>query len=156
MANKLAYVTGDREVDAILAQFEPKFQKKYGRKASRNAAKKVMTEAKAKAPEDTGALKRSLIIRTAKRSRKIAFGHRVIIDRDRLIKYAGKFGKKISKDKKRNNEPFFYPSVIEFGDKDTPAQKPLRNALFGNEAAIKSYFLDELKAQIRETKPLTK
>lgn len=156
MPNKLAYVTGDKEIDAVLRQFEPKFQKKYGRIASRNSAKKIMEEVRATGPEDTGAMKRSLVVKSAPRSRTRAFGHRVIIDRNRLFQFAQKLGKKISKDKKRNNEPFFYPSVVEFGDKDTAAQKPLRNALFGNEQAINSFFREELSKQIRATTPLTK
>lgn len=151
-----AFVTGDKEVDALLAQFEPKYQKKYGRKASRDAMKLIKDVYLARAPVDIGAMRDAASIKSAPRSRRYAFGHRLYLDRNKLFALAAKRGKKLSKDKKRNNEPFYYPAVVEFGDKDTPARFPLRKSLFDNESAMRKFFITELARQIRETKPLTK
>lgn len=148
-----AFVTGDAEVDAVLAQFEPKFQRKYGRKAAGKAAKLVLEDFTNLASEDTGVMVMSATTRAAKRSRKYAFGRMVVIDREKLFALAEEEGKELSPDKKRGGEPYFYPMVIEFGDHDTEAQKPLRMATYGNEAEIRKNFLDELRRQIAETKP---
>lgn len=150
---KLAYVTGDKQIDAVLAQFEPKFQKKYGRRAARDAAKFILADFKAEAPEDTGAMVASAKVKAAKRSRSFAFGSLVVLDREKLVQEAEARGKEMSLDKKRGGEPYFYPAIVEFGDSDTPAQKPLRRALYGNEAAVRQKFMDALKEQIRATKP---
>jgi len=74
-----------------------------------------------------------------------AIGHRVWIDRRRLFKrYESNYGHPPGR-RKGDDEPFFYPTVIEFGDSDTPAQKPLRQAVYGNERKIRDLFLRELR-----------
>jgi HK97 gp10 family phage protein len=150
---KLAFVTGDKEVDKVLANFEPKWQKKHGRRAARDAAKFALADFKNLAPEDTGAMVAAAKVKAAKRSRKFAFGSLIHIDRDKMFAHRKAEGERVALDKKRGGEPFFYPSVIEFGDSDTEAQKPLRTALYGNETEIKRVFMDSLRAAIRETKP---
>lgn len=56
-------VTGDKELDRILATFTPKIQKKLQRRACRRAAKPVLNYAKGYVPVRDGELEASLRIR---------------------------------------------------------------------------------------------
>jgi HK97 gp10 family phage protein len=140
-------VTGDKEVDRALKALEPKLRNKALKKASRDAAKNVLEEYKRVVPVESGAMRDSAKVRVMKK-KKDAMGHSVILDRDRLFALAKARGKQLSIDRKRGNEPFFYPSVVEFGDKDTEAQRPLRKALFDKETAHKAFFMRELRKQL--------
>lgn len=61
-------IEGDKEVQAKLDQLEPKLAKKIMRKALREGQKVISKEAKANAPKDTGALRKSISVRAGKRS----------------------------------------------------------------------------------------
>jgi GAF domain-containing protein len=43
---------------------------------------------------------------------------------------------------------FFYPAVIELGDKDTPAQRPMRAALYDSEREVLQEFRTQLEVAI--------
>ena len=138
-------VTGDKELDAMFRQLPITLQKKHMRKATRAAAKKVNQEFKDNVPTETGALRDSAKVKAVKRKRNVT-GHRVHIDREKLILERAARGGTIGFDKKRG-EPFFYPAVIEF---DPGGDKPLRSALYGNEDEIKREAIAGVKAMIRE------
>lgn len=143
----LAFVTGDAEVDAVLANFSHTWQKQQGRKAGRDAAKLVLDDFKQTAPMDTGAMAEAAVVRSAKRSRKQAFGFLVYVDRKRLFSHATSAGKELSVDK-RDGGPYYWPAVIEFGDHDTPAQRPLRSSLWQNQGPVRELFLASLRRHI--------
>lgn len=68
----IIYVTGNRELDGLLSNFEQKIVKGMFRKATRVVAKALKPKIDAATPVKTGALKKSMKIRALKRSRKAA------------------------------------------------------------------------------------
>lgn len=75
-------VTGDKALDRKLAELTPKLQKTGIRKGTRDAAKYILQFARMLAPIETGELKQSLRVRTAKgrggtRLRRGTQGHAV-------------------------------------------------------------------------------
>lgn len=141
-------VTGVPEVDRAMAQFEAKVQKKYARTALNNAIKFVETKYKELVPVETGAMRDATKRRTPKAKRRGDIGRSLIIDRDRLFKLRTARSGRPPGSRQGEDGPFFYPAVIELGDKDTPAQRPLRAALYGNEQQIKQEFVNQLRAAI--------
>lgn len=140
-------VTGVAEVDQAMAQFEAKVQKKYIRTALNTSIKKVQEKYIALVPAVSGSMRDAAVRRTPKGKRG-TLRRALIIDRDKLIKlYTARTGKPPTK-RTKDDEPFFYPAVIELGDSDTPAQRPMRAALYGNEAQIKAEFVNQLRAAI--------
>ena len=69
MAERVS-LTGDKALDAALAELEPKMQKKILRKATRESAKLAMANIARRAPVKTGRLRDSFKVRSRKRSRK--------------------------------------------------------------------------------------
>lgn len=70
MAELRFTLSGDNDLDAIFKNLEPKVQKKVLRPALRAAAKIIQTEAKARAPVKSGALRDSIKVRAGARTRK--------------------------------------------------------------------------------------
>lgn len=62
-------VTGDKEINKMLAEFPAALQKKWVKAAARPAAKALLPTQKRNTPTKTEALKRSMTVRAVKRSR---------------------------------------------------------------------------------------
>lgn len=151
------FVTGIAEVDKRLRELPLSLQKKGARKATRRVAKAVQEEALRLVPVKSGALKKSLIVRAAKRSRKKENMHDVaamVITRDGMFKgnqyYAGflEYGTKKRwsvRQTKRSDGP-----VGQFRGA-IPAEKFwfLRPALYRNQNAKYRMFVDELGTWLR-------
>ena len=70
MAKEIKFaITGDKELNAALKALGSKLALKLERKALRQVAKPVLADAKANCPVDSGDLKRSLKLRSMRRSR---------------------------------------------------------------------------------------
>ncbi|WP_165068264.1 HK97-gp10 family putative phage morphogenesis protein [Paludisphaera rhizosphaerae] len=82
--SKATIVTGIEEIDRRLRQLEPAIGKKVVRQAIRQALKPVLAAAKANAPVESGALKRSIKLRAVKPKvrRKGVVGLDVRVDKD--------------------------------------------------------------------------
>lgn len=125
-------ITGDRELDRKLKGMEGKFKKKLSRKATRKAAKEiVLPAAKANAPVGTGDLRKSLVVRTIKRSRS-RIGHQVQT-KDGFFK-----------------GDQFYGAFHEFGTARMKARPFMRPAVYDNESRITSFYVAALKEAIYE------
>jgi HK97 gp10 family phage protein len=138
-------VTGDKELDRLLAALTPKLQKKISKDATKKAAKDiVLPEAKSRVPEDTGDLADSLVVRVVKRSRT-RIGH-MVTTKDGF--YEG---------------DQFYGAFIEFGTKERKHKsgKPvgqirphefayLRPAIYDNEGRIKEMYIKSVRELINE------
>lgn len=138
-------VTGDKELDRLLASLTPKLQKKLSRQATRKSAKDiVLPEAKARVPEDTGDLADSLVVRAVKRSR-------------------GKIGHMVTTKDGFYKGDQFYGAFIEFGTKERKHKsgKPvgqirphefsyLRPAIYDNEERIKDMYVKDVRELIIE------
>jgi len=144
-------ITGDKQIDRNLKKFDDKVRKKVVRKAARNAAKKALSDYKNLVPVNTGSMRDATKVRAMKASRKSrgSLGASIVVDKKKLFAlYEARYGHLPGK-RRVDKEAFFYPTVVEFGDSDTAADKPLRRAVFGNEAAIKAVFLSELRQAIK-------
>lgn len=83
MPKKTVVITGVKALDRRLKNIDAKLGKKFVRQGVRRALKPVQLAAKQFAPDDTGALERSIKIRALKRSRR-RFGARVSSDGSRI------------------------------------------------------------------------
>lgn len=98
-----AKITGVKEIDKALKKLEPKVRKKMVRQAMRPALKPVQATAKEKCPVDTGALRDSIKVKAAKRSRRT-----------------------MGVDVRSVGVPYYGP--VEYGSKDRPPAGFMRNA----------------------------
>jgi len=142
-------VTGDKQLDRKLAQFEPKLQRKGVAKASRAGAKLVAARATARAPVDSGDLERSIRVRALRRSR-VRSGHGV------------DSGSKTKHEDVDSGLPF-YAQFIEFGTTNRQHKSGksvgrvaaedhafLRISLYESESQVKALFISTLRAWLRE------
>ncbi len=126
---KKGIITGVKALDMKLATMEFRVQKKLARRAAKVAAKQiVLPAAKALVPVDTGALEASLKVRALKRT-KTRTGY--------TVQTLGL------------ERPMQAPAV-EFGSEKMEADPFLREAIYGNEAAIRLKFAVELKRALVE------
>lgn len=130
-AGTAVIITGVEEIDRKLSRFEQSVQKKAIRKATREASKVILEEAKTLVPVDTGALRKSLRVRSLKRSR-VKQGHQV-----------------------QTGEGFFkgetfYGGFVEYGTKRMAAREYLRRAMNSKEAETIQKFRTELGVAIDE------
>lgn len=134
-------LTGDKALDKKLAAFTPKVQKKQISNATKAVAQGVAKGAQALAPMEQdysrenikpGTLKRSIKVRTLKRSR-VKQGHIVITLR-----------------KAFGGMDAIYPSFVEFGSQEQEAQPFMRRSLKSQETAAISKFRKELQRAISE------
>lgn len=140
-------VTGNREIDRALKRLENKVRNKAVRKASRNAAKKSLADYKQLVPVASGSMRDAAVVRGLRKTKSTrgALGASVIIDRKKLFTfYEARTGRPPGK-RKADSEPFFYPTVVEFGLDSKAPESPLRKSVFGNADAIRKIFLNELR-----------
>ena len=125
-------LTGVKELDNALRQFEPKLVKKIARKVVRKAAKPVQESAQRRVRVKTGRLKRSIKVRALKRSRKNK--HRVGV---RVITGEGFF-----------QGSTFYGGFIEYGTKNMRKKPFMRPAMDENHETVRRVFQSEIAALI--------
>lgn len=160
------FLTGVAEVDRRLAKMEARAIKKLLPKAAKRAGETVKQDFKARVPVDTGALKRSITSRVFKnkikkadptktviarggymKGKRIAVkrvvaedvGAKVIIDRNRLTKEAGKRRSALPIDRERGGM-FFYAAVVELGNRFKTGNRTLTKALYDNEKKLRIAF----------------
>lgn len=132
-------VTGLEEIDGNIVEFDRVVLPAELRKGTRDAAKLVLSEFQARCPVRSGAMRDSAVVRSMGRV-KGKIGHTVKILRDRLFRlYEARTGH-TPNPRVEDDEPFFYPSIVELGDADNEGQSPLRGSLYDSETAIKVEF----------------
>lgn len=149
-------VTGITEVDKALSQFEDKTKKKYIRRALNKSIAIVEKDFKQRVPvgkdeegNDTGVMRDSIKRKTPKGKRG-DIKRAVIIDRDRLMKlYFQRYGR-FPNPRAGENEPFFYPAVIELGGGGKQPLRPMRAALYGNAEQVQSEFVSQIKQAVAD------
>lgn len=145
--------TGVPELDAALATFERKTVRKWVVKALNDALMMVEKAYKANCPVDSGAMRDATVRRRPRGLKRGEVGRALIIVREKLFKLIAKrTGRSLFylRKGKKKIEQFFYPAVVELGDKDTPAQRPLRGALYGNENHVRDLFVKNVRAAVDE------
>ena len=152
VSNKLFSVTGSKELDDALEQFELKVRRKILKQTIRRASRELLADAKANAPVDSGDLRNSIKLRVKKvnKRNKSEVGMMVLTG-DQLFK-----------------GDQFYAAFIEFG---APGHKPygkgdkytgignnllepkpyLRPAMDKNEPLVVARFKAEMPAIIKST-----
>lgn len=121
MAVTRIYVTGIKRIDRMLKMLPMKVQKKIIRPAIRDGLKLVKSEMEMQVPVDTGLTKENIKIQAVKKRKvgRIAMLVQVSAKAAGLVKTT-KAGKR-----------YFYPAVVEYGDKNTPANPFARRAYTG-------------------------
>lgn len=167
MAKSGITVTGLEEFEGNLTMFTRTVAPAEIRKGTRDAANLVLQEYKVRCEQhsniventieggrgdaNTGAMRDAAVVRAVKRSR-IRIGHAVKILRDRLFAlYAARKGHPPNP-RRGEREPFFYPAMVELGDKDHQAERPLRGSLYDNETAVKTEFSKSLLRAVNSPK----
>lgn len=130
-AGTAVIITGVDEIDRKLSRFEQSVQKKAIRKATREAAKVILEDARQRVPVDTGALRKSLRVRSLKRSR-VRQGHQVMTGE-------GFF-----------KGDTFYGGFVEYGTKRMVAREYMKKAMVAKESDTVQKFRTELSAAIEE------
>lgn len=155
---KLVVVTGFKELDAKLGALPEALQKKFLRGALRKGGKRLARDVvqiiKAEA-YDTGALAKSVKVKSLKRSRK-RIGIAVMPPRGVLF---SNYAKDQQKDRQKSGNATFakpkkdyYPAFVEFGTDTQPAVKPFRRALYDNADVYRAYFKADMTQFIAENK----
>lgn len=162
-------VTGDKELDRALARMEAKALKKLLPKAAKEAAKEVQEDYQQRAPVETGAMRDASVIRVRRYKHKSATGQfinrggrsiavqrvtaedigaKVIIDRKKLTRLAGqkKRGRGSLPWDSRRGGMFFYPAVVELGNRKRNGQRPLTKSLYRNDAMVRRKFISAMRA----------
>jgi hypothetical protein len=148
-------VTGVAELDAALLRFEDKVQKKWIRQSLRRSIKIVKKDFDERCPigvdedgNDTGVMQEAATIRVPKGKKRWEQKIAIIIDKVKLMTlYFQKYGRFPGK-RKGDSEPFFYPAVVELGDANGNAKRPMRSALYGNEQQVKEEFINQLSEAV--------
>lgn len=152
-------LTGDAALDRSLAELERKVQNKAVRKALDNSLKMVEADYKRLVPVDTGAMRDAVRRKAPKGRRRGEIVRELVLDRVLLqVLRLARTGATKARGRKaiqaahaqQINEAFFYPAVVELGDKDTPAQRPMRAALYDNSQRIMAEFVKQLRALLAE------
>lgn len=146
MANVTIDLSGDAALLAELSALPGKLQRKAFRTASRRAGKIYAEAAKARAPVDTGQLRRSIKVRALKRSRT-AVGVTVGTSKkdytgDQFYAAFIEYGHKLGKRKRGGNA----------GDSDNRKQVPakpfMRPAFDASAAQLQQVFISEIGNQL--------
>ncbi len=107
-------ITGGKELDQALKAIGPKFEKRIAKSAVRAGANVILKDARLRAPQRTGTLKKSL--RVVARSKRVG---------DAVVSVVTRAGKKWT----AKGMNAWYAPKVEYGTKDTPARPFLRPAL---------------------------
>lgn len=168
MARQAVFVTGDKAIDRKLAKLEAKAINKLLPKAAKEAAQVTKEDYRRRVPVDSGAMRDAIttkvrrynhkantgqtIVRNGRKinvKRVVAkdIGARVIIDRKRLAKEAGKKkrGKRSLPIDRKRGGMYFYPAVVELGGRKRNGRRPLTKALYQNEQDIKREFIQAMR-----------
>ena len=145
-------VNEKRLIRKILA-LKKAHRKKIVRTASRLSSKPLHKATVAAAPEETGLLKSSIKLRSAKRSR-VRVGHNVII---RKIDMSKGYGKRLRKKAmKRGNEiaknwnwEIFYASFVELGTKKIKATHFMKKVAQRHGPAAQKRFMKRVAVALR-------
>jgi len=141
-------LTGDKELQRLLESLPTKVANKLARTALRKAGKMVLESARAKVPEDSGALKKGLKVKALKRSRN-RMG--VVVEHpDRLT--LAKLQPTAEKAREVYSGSGYYPAAVEYGAPHAPAQPHLRPALEDKKSEVIAEFRTELKAAVEAEK----
>lgn len=168
MAKPGIIVTGDRQLDRALARMEAKAINKALPKAAKEAAQITRDDYRRRVPVDSGAMRDAVVTRVrrykhksetgkvitrngrrikVKRVTAADIGARVLLDRKRLAKEASK--KKRGKtslpiDRKRGGM-YFYPAVVELGNRKRSGKRPLTKALYENSGDVRAEFIKAMR-----------
>ncbi len=135
-------IEGLDELENMVKNLE-KLPQKCVTQAAKAGAKIALAAAKAKAPKDTGALRKGIIIKGEKVKVKCKKVYDVMMDpamNDVFVKES-------------NGKRYYYPASQEFGfitrdGKKTQGHHFLRDSLVDNKAVIESKVVEELSRQI--------
>lgn len=165
MAKQGIIVTGDKQLDRVLANLEPKMQKKHIKKATREVAKQVMARARQLTPVKTGALAASYQVRATTKNITVntgrvsskgfqikstvaqQFGAKVEVTRKTYAKQVQKRGGSYAVDAE-----YFPPAHIELGTKTTKPHPSMRTALKSLSEKARGMFVVELRKLIANPK----
>ncbi|APW60489.1 HK97-gp10 family putative phage morphogenesis protein [Paludisphaera borealis] len=123
-------VSGDKDVINALKSLGSKVEKKVLRQAMRAGMRPMLAAAKADAPEDTGHLKSSLVIRAAKTKKR------------------GAIALEVRPDEKKYPPGDYYPAQVEYGTSDTLPNPFMADAFASTGETAKSIALGMIAAGI--------
>lgn len=154
MALKTSVVVEDlHAIERLLDQIGQKASDKIIRKALREGSKSMLNTTRNLYPVETGLAKKSLTVLALKRKRG-RVGFRIGFKNVAQIVERSTFGRGMGPQKSRftnpNKKRHFYPAVIEYGDKDTPAKAPMRQAFSRNKEGAMKIVNEELRLGITE------
>lgn len=134
-------ITGDKEIDAMMAKLEKKVQTKIVRDALKSGMQPMLQAAISKAPRDENKLAKRIKIRAGKRSRGYIRRSIVVLAKD--------FPAESAKDK---SKPQFYPAFVEYGlgsgEENYPRQPYLRPAFDETSDYVRGHVMREIRDKL--------
>ena len=147
MTDKAIFLTGDKAIDALLRDAEPKIQRGAARRATRQVAKGIEWDVQNFINNVTGTYDRSLSVRTARRSNGRPLPRHTI--GTGVVSRPEKFG----------GYEKAYAGILEYGRRPTgrsfprlPPQgyKVMRNMLYRKRAVYNETFRRQLKLELED------
>lgn len=132
---------GAEALRKTLDRIEAKIATKIAKKAMREGAKVVLRAAKARAPVDTGRMKRALIVRAARRRKRGEASFNVMFDTKKYPDLVT-----VTSDGKR----FFYPAIVEYGTSSRPAKGFIRAAWDSQKAIALRVIMTQFRKGIEQ------
>ena len=134
MPKVMITLEGAEKLERALAVMEAKVAKKITKKAMRAGAKVILRAAKARAPVDTGQMKKALTVRAARQRKRGEASFNLSFDTKKypdLVTTSETFQ---GVGQARGSKRFFYPAIVEYGTSTQPA-KPFMRPVFDSQKA---------------------
>jgi HK97 gp10 family phage protein len=146
-------IEGLKELDAAIRQMTDNVQGRLLRQAANAGAQVIRKEARAKAPKDTGLLRKNIVVgRSRRQSAKGKETYNVFLKKEKRTfadtkanRRKNRVGKKYEVD-----GPAFYGKFIEMGTSKMPARPFLRPALEGKRGEAIAAFREKMAEGIRK------
>lgn len=178
MATVTLTLTGDKELSAMFAQLPDKVQRSLIRSELRGVLRPVLARAKARARKKSGAMSRTLKIRAMKRKKgrvgyyiqtgtraelqsalskhgarlagKVLGGGRYSSKTRRTLQVVGRQLRQLQRPRSPGTKEYYYPSIIELGDKRQPAYSYLRTSFDERKEGMVSDIIQALNEAVEE------
>lgn len=142
-------ITGDKEVDAILASLSDKIAKQTLNRGIKAGARFLLFRAQSRMPKDTGIAVNNMLVKTRRKKRRrgtVAMNVQFRTDpivRNSQTETATAEGTKVS-------EGGFYPSVIEYGSikRNRPMLAPLRRTYESDGSTAQAIVTDAIRQDV--------
>jgi len=144
---------GADALERALDKLETKTSSKIMKKAMRDGAKVILRATKARAPVDTGYMKKALTVRAARKRKRGVASFNVMFNTTKYPNLitntvrarTGKRGRKL-----RGSKRFFYPAIVEFGYAGVASDAFMRPAFDSTKHRVLQTIMGSIRRDIEQ------